>query len=98
MTWNNAPAADTSLLAELGQVSANNWYEVNLTSHITGDGTYSLRISDSTGGADYSSKEGANAPKLLVALGGATPQSCAGTAIATPGAEIIPLAYLGHKD
>jgi hypothetical protein len=43
-----------------------------------------LRISDSAGGADYSSKEVSNAPKLLVAVGGATPQSCTGTATATP--------------
>ena len=84
VTWNNAPAADTTLLGSLGQVSANTWYEVNLTSLITGDGTYSLRISDSTGGADYSSKEGTNAPKLLVALAGATPQACSATATATP--------------
>jgi len=73
--WNNAPTADTGVLASLGAVSANTWYEVNLTAHVIGDGTYSLRISDSQGGADYSSKEGSNAPKLLIALGGATPQS-----------------------
>ncbi|MDQ3004857.1 MAG: hypothetical protein M3R47_05670 [Chloroflexota bacterium] len=36
-------------MASLGAVSPNNWYEVTLTSHITGDGTYSLRVSDSTG-------------------------------------------------
>jgi len=68
----------------LGQVSPNTWYEVNLISLITGDGTYSLRVSDSVGGADYSSKESTNAPKLLVAVAGATPQSCSGTATATP--------------
>ncbi|MDQ3004943.1 MAG: DNRLRE domain-containing protein [Chloroflexota bacterium] len=60
VTWNNAPTADTQVLASLGSVSANTWYEVNLTSHITGDGTYSLRISDSQGGADYSSKASYN--------------------------------------
>ena len=84
VTWNNAPAADTQVLASLGAVSPNTWYEVDLTSHVTGDGTYSLRVSDSVGGADYSSKEGTNDPKLLVAVGGATPQSCSGTATATP--------------
>jgi hypothetical protein len=90
VTWNNAPTADTGVLASLGSVSPSTWYEVNLTSHVTGDGTYSLRISDSQGGADYSSKEGANAPKLLVAVGGATPQSCSGTATPTPGATNTP--------
>ena len=53
VTWNNAPTADTQVLASLGAVSPNTWYEVDLTSHVTGDGTYSLRISDSVGGADY---------------------------------------------
>ena len=84
MTWNNALTADAGVLASLGSVSPNTWYEVNLTTHITGDATYTLRISDSTGGADYSSKEDANDPKLLVAFGGATPQSCSGAATATP--------------
>nr|MDQ3004853.1 DNRLRE domain-containing protein [Chloroflexota bacterium] len=83
VTWSNAPTAGTTILAELGAVSPSTWYEVNLTSHITGDGTYSLRISDSSGGADYSSKEGTNDPKLLVATGGATPQSCSSSATAT---------------
>jgi hypothetical protein len=67
ITWNNAPAALTNLLASLGSVSPNNWYEIDITSLITGDGTYSLRItSTSSDGADYSSKEGANPPQLVV--------------------------------
>jgi hypothetical protein len=70
LTWNNAPAADTNLLASLGSVSINTWYEVDVTSLVTGDGTYSFRISDSVGGADYSSKEGANDPELVITLGG----------------------------
>jgi len=48
LTWNNAPVALTTLLASLGSVSANNWYEVDLTSLITGDGTYSQRISSTS--------------------------------------------------
>jgi hypothetical protein len=67
VTWNTAPAAETTLLASLGAVSVGNWYEVDLTSLITGDGTYSLRIvSTSSDGADYSSKEGANPPQLVI--------------------------------
>ncbi|HEX2996343.1 MAG TPA: DNRLRE domain-containing protein [Anaerolineales bacterium] len=66
VTWNNAPAA-TTLLGSLGSVSANNWYEVNVTSLITGNGTYSLRVSSvSSNGVDYSSKEGANPPQLVI--------------------------------
>ena len=70
-TKQRASSRYTSLVS-LGAVSTNTWYEVSLTSHITGDGIYSLRISDSQGGADYSLKEGANAPKLLIALDSAT--------------------------
>jgi len=67
VTWNTAPAADTTLLASLGAVSIGNWYEVDLTSLITGEGTYSLRVvSTSSDGADYSSKEGANPPQLII--------------------------------
>lgn len=51
VTWSNAPTAGTTMLAELGPVSPNTWYEADLTSHITADGTYSLRISDSVGAA-----------------------------------------------
>jgi hypothetical protein len=52
ISWNNAPAADTNLLATLGSVSINTWVEVDVTSVVTGDGTYSFRISDSMGGRD----------------------------------------------
>jgi hypothetical protein len=77
VTWNNAPAADTTLLAALGAVTPNTWDEVDLTAHITADGTYSLRVPDSVGGADYSSNEGSNSAKLPVSVSGAPPQSCA---------------------
>ncbi len=69
VTWNTAPAADATILASLGAVSANTWYEVDITSLITGDGTFSLRVtSTSSNGADYTSKEGAAgfAPQLIV--------------------------------
>lgn len=82
--WNNAPTADTALLASLGTVSANTWYEVDLTSLITGDGTYSLRISSSSSnGADYSSKEGANSPQVVITLGGVSVSSATATTAVT---------------
>jgi len=54
-------------------VSANTWYEVDLTSLMTGDGTYSLRIATSSGNAaGYSTKEGAAgfASNLIVTVAG----------------------------
>jgi hypothetical protein len=72
VTWNTAPAADTTLLASLGAVNANNWYEVDVTSLVTGDGTFSLKMnSTNTDGAYYSTKEGAAgfAPQLIITTG-----------------------------
>jgi chitodextrinase len=66
VTWNTAPAAGTTITT-LGPVAVGNWYDVDLTSFITGDGTYTIRVSStSADGADYWSKEGTNPPQLLV--------------------------------
>jgi chitodextrinase len=66
VTWNTAPAAGTTITT-LGAVAVGNWYEVDLTSYITGDGTYTIRVSStSPDGADYWSKEGTSPPQLLV--------------------------------
>ena len=73
VTWNNAPAADATSFATLGSTSAGNWYEVDVTSLVNGDGPVSIRVtSPSSNGADYTSKEGTAgfAPQLIVTLGG----------------------------
>jgi hypothetical protein len=69
VSWGSAPAADAATLASLGSVVTGNWYEVDVTSAVTGDGLVSLRASSSSSnGTDYSSKEGAAgfAPQLVV--------------------------------
>jgi hypothetical protein len=71
VTWDNGPIADPSPAASLGRVVAGTWYEVDLTSIVTGNGTYTVRISStSTNGADFASKEGLAgfAPQLVVTL------------------------------
>ncbi len=84
VTWNNAPAADATEIAALGAVAIGNWYSVDLTSLITADGTYSLRVSStSTNGADYSSKEGANPPVLEIMVADSTTATPGPTATAT---------------
>ena len=72
VTWATAPAAETTILATLGRVVAGNWYEVDVTPLVTGDGVVTLRVtSTSSDGADYTSKEGTTgfAPQLVVTLG-----------------------------
>jgi hypothetical protein len=71
VTWNTAPAYDSSAaIASLGQVNIDTWHEVDVTSLVTGDGTYSLRItSTSSDGAKYASKERAGfAPQLVITM------------------------------
>ena len=71
VNWNTEPAADPTLRASLGAVSANTWYDVDLGSLVTGDGTYSIRMaSTSSNAAGYSTKEGVtgSSPQLVVTL------------------------------
>ena len=68
VNWGTAPAAGTTF-ASLGSVVVGTTYEIDLSSVIHGDGTYTLRITTpSSDGADYVSKEGAIAsrPQLIV--------------------------------
>ncbi|MEN8260438.1 MAG: DNRLRE domain-containing protein, partial [Pseudomonadota bacterium] len=69
VTWNNAPSAGASKIGSIGAASVGDWVEVDISSLIKGDGTYSLRLkSTSTDGADYASKEtsGDFAPQLVL--------------------------------
>ena len=71
VTWENAPAADGASIGSLGNVDAGNWYEIDVTAMVTGDGPVSLRVrSIDSDGADYSSKESldGNAPELIVEI------------------------------
>jgi photosystem II stability/assembly factor-like uncharacterized protein len=72
LTWNNAPAVGGSALAGIGAVSINTWVEVDVTSAVTGNGTFSFAVSgNSSNVVDYSSSEGANPPQLVVTASGA---------------------------
>jgi len=87
VNWNTAPSADAAILATLGKVSVNTWYEVDVTSIINGDGTYSFKInSTNADGAYYSTKEGATgfAPQLVITTGLEPTSTPTSTPINTP--------------
>jgi chitodextrinase len=72
VTWNNAPVA-ANLVTSLGPVSSSTWVQVDLTSLITADGTYSLRVlpnpAATTNSVGYYSKEAAGfVPYLVVTM------------------------------
>ncbi|WP_256105428.1 DNRLRE domain-containing protein [Streptomyces sp. ODS05-4] len=75
LTWSNQPALGGASLGTLGQVSPNTWYEVDVTSHVTGNGAFGIGISSTSGnGTDYDSRESgsATAPRLVVTTDGGT--------------------------
>jgi len=66
VTWNTKPTLG-AVVAQTGVVTAGAWVEVDVTSLVTGNGTYSFGLSsNSSNSAFYSSKEGANAPQLVI--------------------------------
>jgi hypothetical protein len=67
ITWNNRPAATTGVIANLGAATASTWVEYNLTSYITGNGTYNfVLLPDSSDGIRFVSREGTTPPQLVL--------------------------------
>ena len=74
VTWNSRPATSTDpALDTLGAVAVDTWYALDVTSAVTGDGTYTFVIQPThTNGADYDAKEGTNPPYLELTYGTTT--------------------------
>jgi pectate lyase len=67
VTYNNRPSIDGQALDSLGAVSTGNSIELDVTSAISGNGTYCFAItSDNSNGADYGSREDPNNPPALI--------------------------------
>ncbi|MFL5790643.1 MAG: DNRLRE domain-containing protein [Actinomycetota bacterium] len=70
VTWNTAPVADPLPVATIGKAGLNTWAQFNVLPIITGDGTFSMRISStSADGVAFVSREGTTAtqrPQLVV--------------------------------
>ena len=71
VTYNTRPTFAPEVLATLGAVDEGTWYELDLTSAVTGNGQLSLlSTSISNNGVDYVSREGAASlrPELVITL------------------------------
>jgi acid phosphatase type 7 len=67
ITWNNRPAPTTGAIANVNSAPAGTWAEYNLTTFITGDGTYNfVLLPDSSDGIRFDSHEGASPPQLVL--------------------------------
>jgi hypothetical protein len=71
ITWNNRPAPTSGVISNMGAVAANSWAEFDLTSVVTGNGTYDfVLLPDSTKGVTFTSREGTvnSRPQLVLTL------------------------------
>lgn len=93
LNWNNAPAISGTPVAAVGTAPLNAWVEVDVTSAIPGNGTYSFGLSSSsTNSVYYHSKEGANKPQLVIeSSSGTANQPPVAAAAATPTSGNAPL-------
>jgi hypothetical protein len=63
----NAPPFGSTKLGSSGKITAGTWTTVDVTSAITGNGTYSFGLSTTNSTAvSLSSREGANPPQLMI--------------------------------
>jgi hypothetical protein len=76
-TWGEATIADANApsfgarLGSSGKVTTGSWTSVDVTSAITGNGTFSFGLSTTSATAiSLSSREGVNQPQLVVTFGG----------------------------
>jgi hypothetical protein len=67
ITWSTRPARTSPPTDDKASVPNGAWVEFDVTSLVTGNGTFSFVLAGtSTDGLDLSSKEGAHAPELVV--------------------------------
>ena len=74
ITWSNRPPRSTGILDDVWVVPINSWVEFDVTSLVTGEGTYTFVLAtNSSDGLDMNSRESAsNRPQLVLVLEGAS--------------------------
>ena len=74
ITYATAPGFDSTVTGTSGAVSAAAWSEVDVTSLIPGNGTYTVVLTGiSTSSISLASRESANPPELVIATGSGPP-------------------------
>ena len=70
VNWNTRPTPTSTAIDDKGAIATNSWVEYDVTSFVTGTGTYSFRLATtSTDGVDIYSRENATLrPELVVTL------------------------------
>ena len=82
VTWDSGRPTPSRVVSDLGSVSSGRWIEIDVTSAVTGTGTYGFTlIPDSRDGVDFTSSEGSsNQPELVVETASSSSSSSSSTA------------------
>ena len=68
VVWNNAPAIG-SIVGSTGPIQAGNWYLVDVSSAVSGDGLVTFAITNpSSSVATFTSREGSHPPELYIPI------------------------------
>jgi hypothetical protein len=93
ITWNNRPVRTSGAIDNKGNISTNTWVEYQVTSVVTGNGTFSFVLAaDSADGAVFSSRQGSQPPQLVITLADSSTVTPAFTATETSTSSSTPTA------
>lgn len=97
ITWENRPDPASSAVDNKDALSTNSWVEYDVTSLVTGPGTFSfVLIADSSDGVVFSSREGEQPPQLMLILSGSDTATAISTVHPTnPNGDVI---FVGAGD
>ena len=69
VSWNTRPTRTGPAIVDAEAISSGTWYEFDLSSHITGNGTYTLELASvSSDAVRFSSRETTNQPHLVIVV------------------------------
>ncbi|RPJ25014.1 MAG: DNRLRE domain-containing protein [Chloroflexi bacterium] len=67
ITWNTQPALLSGAFDNKGAIATSSWVEYDVTTLVTGNGTYTLAlVADGSDGVTFSSSEGTASPQLVI--------------------------------
>jgi hypothetical protein len=97
ITWNKRPARTSGAVDNKGVINTNSWVEYDVTSLVTGNGTFSFVLAgDSNDAVAFSSRQGIQPPQLVVTFGGTVTATTTSTITPTsPGGSVT---FVGAGD
>jgi len=97
ITWNKRPARTSGAVDNKDNINPDSWVEYNVTSLVTGNGTFSFVLAgDSNDAVAFSSRQGVQPPQLVVTLGGTVTATT--TPTITPTAPEGSVTFVGAGD